>query len=257
MSSLNYNLMRKKPIKITEGLFFHQYSMEQIEENVGYENYNKVVLSATREPYEFEYNLEDYGIDYKDMTYFHMFIMLTCNESKVKFEEVEYTETEMTMKVLNFIFNAEFEIRELVNKEEKYQINNIVFFDNKTGSELSRANFHLLKNMLVKMFYIKKPKRRVAANEYAKELIKRDMAKKSEEGIDNDIYSIITSLLWSPNCKETDDSIWKLTPYQIYSGYLTVEKLNNYDHTLNGYFAGTISSKDINFNKIHWSAKIK
>jgi len=258
MSDLTYKFMRRKPIKIVDGIYFHHHSMDEIEEKVGYSNYNKVITCATKEPYEFEYHLEDFGIKYEDVTYFHLFVMLSCNESKLKFDEVEYTETEMTIKVMNLMFDAEFEIRQLVgNEEEKYPINNIVFYNNKTGGYIGRDNIHYLKSVLMKMYYIKPQKRRIASNEYAKELIKRDMARKSAEGIDNDIYSIITSLLWSENCSETQESIWSLTPYQIYSGYLTVEKLFNYAQTMQGYFTGNISTKDVNFNKIHWSAKIK
>lgn len=258
MSDLTYKFMRRKPIKIVDGIYFHHHSMDEIEEKVGYNNYNKIVTCATKEPYEFEYHLEDCGINYEDVTYFHLFVMLSCNESKIKFEDVEYTETEMTIKVMNLMFDGEFEIRQLVDeKEEKYPINNIVFYNNKTGGYIGRDNMHLLKAMFSKMYYIKPQKRRIAANEYAKELIKRDMSRMSADGIDNDIYSIIASLIWSPNCKETNDSIWSLTPYDIYTGYLTVEKLLNYSQTMMGYFTGNISAKDINFNKIHWSSKTK
>jgi hypothetical protein len=184
-------------------------------------------------------------------------VLLTFSAKEIEFNDKKITESEMAICVLNYMFNANFEIRTFDAEETQYEINNKAFYDLNTGGYLSSDNFHLFKRLLTKMFIIKKPKRRVAANDLAKEMIKRDMAMKANEGIDNDIYSIITSLLWSPNCKETQESIWKLTPYQIYSGYLTVEKLKNYDSMTSGIFAGTVDQNKINLNNIHWSSKLK
>lgn len=253
--NLEYLLLSKKPIKITEKLYFHQHTMKEIEESVGYENYEQIIFAATRETYEYKFQFEKAGIDFKDLTFISLFFEFTLGNDLVDFMNTKITKTDRTIQILNFMFNADFKLAQFkINK--KNERDTIGFYDEKTKDCIYSDNFYMFKNIFTKMLFIKKPKERFAKNQQAKDLIIRDMELQNRDNIDRNIYSIISSLLWSPNCKETHESIWNLTPYQIYNGFLTVEKIKNFDNTMSGYYHGTINSKDFNIKDIHWTKKI-
>jgi hypothetical protein len=253
--NIEYLLLTNKPIPITDKLYFHQHSMEEIEENIGFNHYEQIIFGVTREPYEFKFQFEEENIDYKQITYFNLFFQLCMNNQLIEFKNKKIKCFDRTIQVLNFMMDADFEFLQFDIKKNNV-IDTFGFFDKKTNDVIYADNFYKLKDVLSKIFFIPKPKERFAANKMAKKLIMREMQLKSKEGIDNNIYSIISSLLWSPNCQETHQSIWKLTPYQIYNGYLTVEKIKNFDNTMNGYYHGTVNRSDLNIQNIHWTKKI-
>lgn len=254
MINIDYCLLSKIPIAITDKLYIYQHSMKEIEENIGYNHFEQIIFAATRETYEFKFQFENEGIDYKNLTYISLFFDLAFGEGLIDFKGIELCKTDRTIEVLNFLLNADFKIVQLDIDKKNIQ-DTYGLLDLKTNDIIYADNFYLLRNVLSKMLFIKKPKERFAKSQQAKELILRDMELKNKNNVDSDIYSIISSLLWSPNCKETHESIWNLTPYQIYNGYFTVEKIKNFDNIMGGYYHGTISSKDLNFKNIHWAKK--
>jgi hypothetical protein len=73
------------------------------------------------------------------------------------------------------------------------------------GLQPCESTIYLFKNVFAKMLLIKKPKERFAKNKQAKELIIRDMALKSKEGINSNIYSIISFLTFLAGCFISSD----------------------------------------------------
>jgi hypothetical protein len=67
----------------------------------------------------------------------------------------------------------------------------------------------------------------------------------------------MSSLYWSQNYGDSRNNFLNLTPHQIYEGYFTIEKINNFHYTLNGVYSGTIKQENISFDKINWINKIK
>lgn len=50
-------------------------------------------------------------------------------------------------------------------------------------------------------------------------------------------------------------NIWDYTIYQIIHSFKLLEKISNEDRTMTGIYSGTIDSKKIDLDKIHWAAE--
>lgn len=237
MKSLDYLFISKEPIQLECGLVIPQYSISEIENSeIGYKRYEDTIWTLTRYPYEFKFDLEDVGVDYNTLDAYDIFIILN-----------QHREYERLIEELNFIFDDNFTPRIESN-------NNIIFVGNK--GNVSKENINEIKSVLSKIFFMGIPKERKPANEQAKELIKKQIKLNSKKKVNFDLYSIIESLIWNKNSSETYDTILNRSIHQIYAGYRTIEKINNFNNTMNGYYAGVISKENINFEAIHWINKI-
>lgn len=234
---LEYIYMTKYDIPLKSGLKIKQYSMDEIQKNIGYTEYENLISSLTREPYEFKFELEDINVDYKTLDSYDMFLILNAGS---KIEELIYK--------LNFVFGCTFEGYKNNNGEK--------FFKNELGYTLDRESAKEIKKVLCEYMFFKKPRERKPANERAKNLIKKQIKQNRNKKVRYNIYSIMESLVWNKESSYIYENIITLTPRQIYAGYKSIEKIKNFDNTLNGIYSGVIQSKDVDMNSIDWINKI-
>lgn len=93
------------------------------------------------------------------------------------------------------------------------------------------------------------------ANERARkfiEKIKRNKSNKPKTKETINLASIIDGLSWRSNGISILD-IFELTIFQLYRAFFTTEKIDNYQFTLQGVYAGTVDGKKINYQNIHWA----
>lgn len=51
-------------------------------------------------------------------------------------------------------------------------------------------------------------------------------------------------------------NIWEYTMYKLMKTYYRLEHISNYEQTVSAMYSGTISSKDIDLEKMHWANEI-
>jgi hypothetical protein len=244
----DYRLIKGLPIHLKNGFIVAQHKFSTIEEYMTYDEYERIIYSLTRFPYEFKFDLEDIGIDYMTKNSFDIFLMLNGDMLDVLHRK------------LNFIFlyynkdNKKYELENFIPIEKK---NTIIFKSLKSDLELNTITINEIKKVLMNMFFMSIPKERKPANEMAKELVKRDIELKRKERADYDIYSIIDSLVWSSGSKYDYKTIFELTPHQIYRGYNRIDRIKNFDYLMNGVYSGMIDSDNIEkrINKNNWINK--
>lgn len=242
MKSLEYIFISGETINLKCGLKIPQYKIQEIEESVGYSEYEGLVWSLTRNPYEFKFDFEDMEIDYNTITPYDMFLILNSGEPYAD----RYSNGWSLVDMLNFVFADSF-----VPEIEDGKIVFISINGRIDGSSISE-----IRDVFSKILFIEKPKERKPANEQAKELIKKQIKINAKKKVKYDIYSIMESLIWNKNSSETYETILKLTIRQIYSGYRNIEKINNFDNTINGLYSGVIDKEKINWESINWINKI-
>jgi len=234
MKNLDYILFsgKKNDIYLDCGLKIKQYSIEDINENgIGYNRYENIIWSLTRYSYEFKFDLEDMGIDYKEVNTYDIFAMIS--QSRDMKEVIED---------LNFLFDDSFNI-----------INGYL---QSVRGIINKDTIEEIKEIFERIMFFKKPKERKPANEDAKKMIKMQIKKNSKKKVAYDLYSIMYSIVLSPHSNETYESMLKRTPHQIYASYLNINQQKDFDNTMSGIYSGVISSKDIDFNKINWINKL-
>jgi hypothetical protein len=133
-----------------------------------------------------------------------------------------------------------------------------VFFSFDDGNKICRSSFDHIQDVIRIANWIKKvdkePKFK-AGNEQARKFmeklkqLKKDAPKKKET---ISLHSMINGMAW----KSKDINlfnIFDLSIYQMKLGFMTLENIDNYSHTLQGIFTGNIDSKNIKFDQIHWA----
>jgi hypothetical protein len=235
--------MKGLPIVINEHLTLHQHTLDEIEDAVGFMNYQMTVHSLLRYNYEFEFDMEDAGLKFNDYNNYDVFFMLMNSDEQNR---------RIFLTVFEFVFKTKFTI---INVEGALRLS----FLAECGAYmvLDMDMFVELRKVLTVMFFYSKPKRRIAKDKNARNLIQRDMKKRQNDACKYSIYSIMSSIVWSPNSSETYETIWNKTPYQIYEGFKTIEKINNFNYVLLGIHNGNIDSKKVEWNMINWIKEVQ
>lgn len=136
-----------------------------------------------------------------------------------------------------------------------------IFGDELNNWKIDKSNFSTIQKVIRISNYLKDEEKKEdynPANERAKKFIeklKKNKADTPKPKETMNLHSIISGLSWKLNninilnCSE-------LTVYQLYNGFFTTEKIDNYQFTLSGIYAGNVDGKKINYKDIHW-AKIQ
>lgn len=253
-----------EPLQLESGLVIYQPTIKEIKESVGLEYYEFMLMSLSRYSYEYKFDFEDMGLDYKNYSTYDMFIDLICkpiiHESISKDGQIDYTtlnnKQQKVEKCLKLIFGNDFMLT-LNNgdfilgytSEDNGELCIDVVYDNTTADEVRDAIYQIL--------LLKKPKERKPANEMAKKFIKMDIEWQRKHRVGSySIYTILTSLFWKSNYSGTHEELYNLTIHQVYEGYLTIQKINNHDNILSGIWHGTVNQAKINMDKMNWINKI-
>lgn len=249
--NIEYKLLRGKPINLKNGLIISQPKLDDIqnycEDFGGYDAYEGLIYSLTRFSYEFKFDLEDAGIDYKEKNGFDIFLMLNSSD------------VQQTRKLLNLVFwhyNKEDKKYELENFNLYQKEDSYYFKSEKSNCILDASSINEVREVFMKMFFMEKPRERKPKDDMAKELVKLDIEMKRKEKPKYDIYSIMDSLVWSDNTYDYE-TIWSLTPHQIYRGYNRVDRIKSFDYFMTGYYSGNIDSKDFKnkVSQVNWIGK--
>ena len=236
-------LMKGYPIGVTSDLYIHQHTLDEIEDKMGFDDYQMAVHTLLRYNYEFEFQFEESGVKFNDFNNYDIFFMLLFSD-----EDKSTT----IIDTLSFMFQTKISV---INIES----NNRLTYISKCGAMkvVDMDLFVEIRKVLSRMFFYNKPKRRIAKDAGARRLIQRDIAMRQKDATKYSIYSLMSSIVWSPNSNETYDTIWKKTPYQIYEGYKTIEKINNYNFVLLGIHNGNIDQSKVKFDKINWIKEVQ
>ena len=254
VDKLQHSLFTGRDIELKSGLVVRQPSIDEIEQldSISLDDYMALLMSLSREPYEFKFELEDQGLDYRKVNTFDLFLSLNAEYLGGSLKDKETIEKRIKFaKMLGLVFANDLQ---LVTSDGVFRDK-----DNKEV-ELSPKTINEVKQIIYKMAFFQKPKERKPGNLAAKKFMKRLAKKKRRQAKKSnslyDIYSIMSSLIWLGS-GESYETITKRTLYQIYEGYLTIQKIKNYDNTMFGYFSGSIAKKDLDFAKLNWVNKVQ
>lgn len=238
-----------------------QYSMNELKKKnggIGYLEYESLIYSLTREPYEYKFQFEDIGVDYSNFTSFDIFLTLRSKDN-----------IHHLLDELSFLFGGEISLYKIdeIELAEKSTLDDVVmklsklkipisFIDLQKSFFINSISIENIKEILMKSLFLKKAKERKPANDIAKKFIKMQNQINSKKEPKYDIISIQSSICCNKYCNETFANINKLTPYQIYNIYYNIEKIKKFDDIINGLYSGSVNKDDIDFSDISWINKI-
>lgn len=162
--------------------------------------------------------------------------------------------------------NEEFQTKALSSLElffgsrPEIQFTNDAMFFSFGDTVLHRDNFPMLQEFLTfsNRIEINKEPEYNPGNDKAKkmiEMIMKNAAKKPKKKEQMDLISIASGLAWK-NVGVNIKTVFDLTIYQIYDGFFLTNRIDDYRHTIQALYAGTIDPKTVKLAQIHWANKL-
>jgi hypothetical protein len=237
MGDIELKLLAGMPIEIEGAGLFYSPTLREII-SLGYSVYTKYISAILFD----KSNIE--GAESADISNFEFLFGLSIHN-----EDFRNTITD----ALSFFFRKETQL---------YADDTGAFFYlGDLSCRVNESNFETIQDVVKKANHIKitkEPEFR-PANDKAREMIEKILAARKNRPKPKEkmnLHSIISGLAWRNNGINLVN-IFDLTIYQVYDGFFRTEKIDNYQFTLSGIYAGTVNGKEINYQNIHWTRIIE
>lgn len=231
-------LLLGKSFNIDENIIVNNPKLHEIFD-LGEEKYNTVLSPFISKPSDYKIQLFDAGIDFEEISEFDFFYLLVKNiaqeDSKILFGDIDFSKMGLYI---------------CTDTQEK-----MIGYDNTYIDELA---YSIMSDFIRKIngIPIKKPEKyaNAEAKKYIMDMERSKLKYAKREKFKSSLIPIVSGLVNSPECSYTYESIMDLTISQLYDALSRVMKIKNYNSVIQGLYAGTISSKEINQNEINWLA---
>ena len=224
-----------KSFELDENIKINNPTLEEIFD-FGEEKYFSVVLNFISKPCDFKIQLSDLGIDFETIDDFEFFGIMVKNispdESRILFGDLDFTKLDLYIKE---------------NQEKIIKYENII---------INELSYNLISEFIRKMngLPVKKPEK--YANEHVKQYImeveRTKLRHAKKEPFKPMLIPLVSGLV---NCSESSysySSVMQLTISQLHDAISRVNKVKNYNHVVQGIYAGTLQSDKINQDDINW-----
>ena len=205
------------------------------------DEYYGLVTMLTAMPIDLMLVLDKAGIDFSTINDYELFLRL--------FPEIQETPKEITRLVFGDLDLTKFKLD--INQQ-----NGMIILNNKDdGIIVDRAIHGKIAATLRYLHNIEKD-RRTPANESAKKYLLERAKVKSERNKkkkrDSQLESLIISMVNTEQFKYDFDTVRNLTIYQFNKSVKQILHKINYEHRMNGVYAGTIDSKKLSQDDLSW-----
>jgi len=237
-------LLRGEDYVINQYIKIKQPTLDDIYK-YGEQNYFVLVSMLCSTPSDMKVQLWDqFNIDWEQMNEFEFFSYLISNvglkDSCILFGDLDFTKFKLAINNVN-------EEIVLHHKSKDIVIDNSIYL--------------LITNYL-RMVHNFDKKTDVAGNEHTKQYlldkerrkIKRMQRKKSN--YKPILAPLISSMVNCPNFKYDYKTVWNLPIYVFMDAVKRVQKINQYNQLMQGYYAGTVESKFLSEDKINWMGSL-
>lgn len=235
--------MDKLEILCGEDLQFNNYitihfpTLKEIK-TVGEDLYLNTIYKFCSTPSDYKVLLDDKGINYAELDDYEFFLMIYSSFGEPEKEglqlvlrDFDITQFEISTRddgsvilaLDDKIFDKAVYVR-LVDILR--QMNNFVRRADIPGNEHTR------------LYEIEKERRRMKYRRNKKE--------------ESRLFPLIVALVNTPEFKYDYTTVWSLNIFQFYQSVRQIQKNQNYNHIMQGIYAGTLDSKKINMDNIHW-----
>lgn len=224
---LELKIFQGLPIKIGNVGQIWQFTLSQINSNIGYVNYVQALNTIC---------VEIEGIDEEGI---YEWFYNQC-----------YNETVYSEAILNAL---ELYFGELVNfSSEGFFVGGL-----DTNRIINKTNFSYIRKVIRRVNHLAPPEEEEKpnfGNERARKMWEQIQAnqKKLQRVKKNksNLSSLISGMAWKSGLHE---KVWDLTIYQLYDGLARFGVIDEVHHTLNGIYAGTIDLKSFKKEELDWT----
>ena len=233
------NLLYKKSIEINQYInIVIPYVGDIIEHQ---DDYYDLITMLTAMPIDLMLQLDNVGIDFTTLTEFDLFLMLFPQIQKTPQNIVSMVFKDLDLT--KFIFD--------INPKN----NEVILIDKERGIIIDRFIHGKIAATLRFLHDLKKDRRKPGNEETKKYLIKRAKEKKKRKknkNVDSQLESLIISMVNTEQFKYDFETVKNLTIYQFNASMKQIIHKVDYEHKMNGVYAGTIDSKKLSQEDLSW-----
>ncbi len=231
-------LLRGEDIVVSDKVTIKHPKLYEIDD-LGEHKYYGMVSILSGSPADYKVALFDAGIYYDEISDFDFFCLM-CSQLKKEDTEILLGDIDLSNLVA------------MSNKEN----GNIVLCDSHGEIIIDEGIYKILSHVIRTLHGLKKNSRKPANPRTRDYAIKRERkqierAKKNKENKPI-LEPLVIAMVNSPHFKYDYSTVWDLPIYQFNSSVESIQKHKNYDQIMQGIYAGTISSKDIDLEKISY-----
>lgn len=224
-------------LKISEGLVFHIPTVGEIIE-YGERNYYNSAFILSAMPYDLMVQLHDAGIDFTTINDYDLFLSLFPHQSDDAFS-----------LFLPGIVPSEFIYRRSTVTDE------IELYNPKTDVVINRVAQGIIADLVRDINYFEKHINKPANRDAYEYMIKkaRKRLKRAERNKNKlQLEQLILAMVNTPEFKYNFETVRNLTIYAFNASVRQIVSRINYDHVMNGVYAGTVDYEKINKDSLDW-----
>lgn len=229
------NLLYKNEYKITDKISIVIPTVGEVVDNE--DDYYSMVASLTSMPIDMMVQLDDIGIDFTQITEYDLFLIM--------FHGLQMMDTRLIFGDLDIT-----KFQRAINDNT----NDTVMIDTENDIVIDRAVHHKIAETLRSIHHLEKNKR-MPANEDARVYMlerARIKAKRRKRKKMSELEDLIIALVNTEQFKYNFDETRDLTIYQFNESVRQVVSKIEYEHRMNGVYAGTISAKELSQDDLNW-----
>lgn len=240
-------LLKGESYKVSDYITIKHPTLLDIYE-YGEDNYNSIIDIFCAKPYDYMVDLEENGIDFQSVDSYELFLM--------RFYYDGYKDG------LKWLLNLDIPLL----KYENLETHEIVLGDESQNIIIDRGLFLIIRLFLMEINGLtEKNEFNLAsdASPLAKKMIldekKREMkkAKKRKKPWESQLANYISALAWNNDVGINMTNIWEMPIYVFYQGLQRKRQGDSFKNIMQGIYAGTIDSKNLDMETIDWTARIK
>lgn len=202
------------------------------------DNYYNLVASLTAMPVDVMAQLDEAGIDFASINAYDLFLMtfssLATMDTHLIFGDLDLSKFELT-----------------INKENE----TIILRDPQSGAVIDRSIHNKIAEVLRKIHHLEKNRRKPGnqeAKEYMLERAKIKAKRNKNRATESQLEPLIIAMVNTEQFKYDFDSVRNISIYQFNESVRQVIKKVDYEHKMNGVYAGTVSVKNLGKDDLNW-----
>lgn len=242
------SLLRGDGLTCHNGLKVKQPTINEIYDDIGLDNWWKIVNLFTVIPYDYMVALYDMGITYKEISNYDLFIIIYNS-----FQNKEFIEA------LNYLFSEDFNNYRITKNPQNGEY---VIVNSKGKTIIDMLTYKELSDFFKKINSIEKKEKYNFGNEASmKKYIAKEKKKLKKKALstkkdDDWLEDIISSVCWSSENSYTLEEIYNLKIYQLMNGLKRINKSRDVYYKTMAVYNGHIDKNKIKDSDLNWNGKL-
>lgn len=230
------NTLYKKQIAINDHIHVVIPTVGDVIENE--DNYYALVSTITAYPVDMMVQLDDAGIDFSNIDAWELFILMFRG---IQAQDTSLVFGDLDLSKFKLAFNE--------------QNGEAVLLDTENEITIDRLIHEQIANALRRIHHLKPDMRKPANEEAKKFMIERARAKlkrRRNRVEDSQLETLIIAMVNTEQYKYDFETTKSLTIYQFNESVRQIINKVDYEHRMQGVYAGTIDAKDLSQDDLNW-----